>query len=552
MLACTDAALGQAVVTDERIPSRVRQGLNVESGLNDGLCVPIFFIAIAVAEADAGTSSGHAATNLVLEQIGYGLLGGIPAGILGALALRFSARRGLIEPHWMQILTAASALLAAGIASALGGSIFIAAFTGGFVFGALRQDAGGHVSKLVDEGGEFFDAVTFIVFGAVILGPVLDEVTWQVVLYAVLSLTVVRMLPVALALIGTGARRPTVAFLGWFGPRGLASIVFAVILIDDADLPHLRTLVLAIAATIALSVYVPRPDGQSAHRALRPLVDLTPARRAADDGERPRRRAPPARPLARRSTRRRYRRGYAETNEPLITSLRAQAAALGPDASVSTAERDTPGADDTRRRATSPDSWHPMHRHDVAARELSIRRARYRIEAKGAARRSIGLIRAHRSVAWHSMRRWRCCLIANAGEHDLVMSERDDFLTWVNTSLYGAELALHNGDAGPRRARWSRREPVSVLGAWRSAYGREEFDELFSYGTREELLRLHVLFARAAGVRCRGRHGVYRWPGAHLGLRRRSAAQLHPAGHPGVPARGRRVEGRSPPRRHRR
>ena len=114
VLACTDAALGQAVVTDERIPSRVRQGLNVESGLNDGLCVPLFFIAIAIAEADAGTSSGHEATNLVLEQIGYGLLGGIPAGILGALALRFSARRGLMEPHWMQILTAASALLSAG------------------------------------------------------------------------------------------------------------------------------------------------------------------------------------------------------------------------------------------------------------------------------------------------------------------------------------------------------------------------------------------------------------------------------------------------------
>jgi NhaP-type Na+/H+ or K+/H+ antiporter len=256
VLACTDAALGQAVVTDDRIPSRVRQGLNVESGLNDGLCVPIFFIAIAVAEADAGTSSGHAAANLVLEQIGYGLLGGIPAGIIGALALRFATRRGLIEPYWIQILTAASALLAAGIASALGGSIFIAAFTGGFAFGALRQDADGQVSKLVDEGGELFDAATFIVFGAVILGPVLDELTWQVVLYAVLSLTVVRMLPVALALVGTGARRATVAFLGWFGPRGLASIVFAVILLDDAELPHLRTLLLAIAATIALSIYV--------------------------------------------------------------------------------------------------------------------------------------------------------------------------------------------------------------------------------------------------------------------------------------------------------
>ena len=255
VLACTDAALGQAVVSDERLPSRVRQGLNVESGINDGLCVPLFFIAIAVAEADSGATSERGAASLVLEQIGFGALGGILAGSLGAFALRLAVRRGTIEAHWRQILTAASAILAAGIASALVGSIFIAAFTGGFVFGALRQDAGGDVSRLVDEGGEFFNAVTFIVFGAVILGPLLDELTWDVALYAVLSLTVVRMVPVALAMLGTGARKPTLAFLGWFGPRGLASIVFAVILIDEADLPHLRPLLLAIAATIALSVY---------------------------------------------------------------------------------------------------------------------------------------------------------------------------------------------------------------------------------------------------------------------------------------------------------
>jgi NhaP-type Na+/H+ or K+/H+ antiporter len=255
VLACTDAALGQAVVSDERVPSRVRQGLNVESGLNDGLCVPLFFIAIAIAEADAGTESSHAALQLVAEQIGYGLVGGVVAGLVGGFALLTAVRRGLIEPHWMQILSLASALLAAGIAEELGGSIFIAAFTGGFVFGALRHDTGGEVTYLVDEGGEVFNAVTFIVFGAVILGSLLDEMTWQIVLYAVLSLTAVRMLPVALAMLGTGARPPTLAFLGWFGPRGLASIVFAVILLDDTELPHLHTLILAITATIAISVY---------------------------------------------------------------------------------------------------------------------------------------------------------------------------------------------------------------------------------------------------------------------------------------------------------
>jgi NhaP-type Na+/H+ or K+/H+ antiporter len=180
VLACTDAALGQAVVSDERVPSRIRQGLNVESGLNDGLCVPLFFIAIAIAEADAGTASSHAAAKLVYEEIGYGLVGGVLAGALGAVALMIAVRRRMIEPQWLQILTLASALLAAGIASALGGSIFIAAFTGGFLFGTLRRETGGDVSRLVDEGGESFNAVTFVVFGAVILGPLLDDVTWQI------------------------------------------------------------------------------------------------------------------------------------------------------------------------------------------------------------------------------------------------------------------------------------------------------------------------------------------------------------------------------------
>jgi NhaP-type Na+/H+ or K+/H+ antiporter len=254
MLACTDAALGQAVVTDQRVPSRIRQGLNVESGLNDGICVPLFFIALALAEWDEATLTAHAAVHLVLEEIGYGLIAGVAAGILGALALRL-ARRLPVEAHWLQILTVATAVLAAGIATGLGGSIFIAAFTAGFLFGVITRAHGGEVSHLVDEGGELLNAVTFIVFGAAILGPVLDELGWEVLVYAVLSLTVVRMLPVALSLLGTGARRPTLGFVGWFGPRGLATIVFAVILIDESSLPHERTMLLAVVATIGISVF---------------------------------------------------------------------------------------------------------------------------------------------------------------------------------------------------------------------------------------------------------------------------------------------------------
>src|SRR5215204_1124613 len=139
MLACTDAALGEAVVTDERIPSRIRQGLNVESGLNDGICVPLFFIALAVAEAEEGALTASSAMHLVFEEIGYGLLAGVAAGVIGALALRFATRRSFVERHWFQILTVATAVLSAGIATGLGGSIFIAAFTAGAVFGAVGR-----------------------------------------------------------------------------------------------------------------------------------------------------------------------------------------------------------------------------------------------------------------------------------------------------------------------------------------------------------------------------------------------------------------------------
>jgi sodium/hydrogen antiporter len=123
------------------------------------------------------------------------------------------------------------------------------------VFGSFRDADGAEVTYLVDEGGELVNAVTFTVFGAAILGPALDEITWQLAAYALLSLTLVRIVPVALAMVGTGARRPTLAFLGWFGPRGLASIVFGVMMLQEGDLPHERTLLLAIVLTVGVSVY---------------------------------------------------------------------------------------------------------------------------------------------------------------------------------------------------------------------------------------------------------------------------------------------------------
>jgi NhaP-type Na+/H+ or K+/H+ antiporter len=254
VLAPTDAALGQAVVTLERIPSRVRQSLNVESGLNDGICVPLLLIVLAIEDADTSATSWSGALRIVFEQIGYGVLSGLVAGALAAAIIVFLVPRRLVESSWLQIVPLAAAALAYGIATPLGGSGFIAAFAAGMTFGVLRHDRGGETAYLIEQTGDVFAALTFVVFGAILLGPALRDLSWAVLAYALLSLTVVRMLPVAIALLGTGARRPTVAFLGWFGPRGLASIVFAIIIEEGNPLPHEHTLLTTVYVTIGLSV----------------------------------------------------------------------------------------------------------------------------------------------------------------------------------------------------------------------------------------------------------------------------------------------------------
>ena len=152
------------------------------------------------------------------------------------------------------MIPAAGAALAYGIASALHGSGFIAAFVGGIVFRlALRRDPE-ELNQLSEEVGAVLNAITFILFGAILLGPALTEVSWQLAVYAVLSLTIVRMIPVAIAMWRSHARRPTVGFVGWFGPRGLASIVFAVIVVEESQLPHEHLIVLATYLTVGLSV----------------------------------------------------------------------------------------------------------------------------------------------------------------------------------------------------------------------------------------------------------------------------------------------------------
>lgn len=254
VLAPTDAALGEAVVTEPRLPSRIRQGLNVESGLNDGICVPLLLIALGVAGVEGQQVTGAHAVSVIFEEIGYGVLGGVVAGLVAAAVIVLPGRRGLMTDEWRQIVPLAGAALAYGVAVGLGGSGFIAAFVAGLIFGRILGEQSAAVARLTEGIAALLAGLTFLVFGAVLLGPSLEHVTWQEALYAVLSLTVARMLPVAIGMLGSGAQWPTVSFLGWFGPRGLASIVFAVIVVEESHLPGVQTILVTTYLTIGLSV----------------------------------------------------------------------------------------------------------------------------------------------------------------------------------------------------------------------------------------------------------------------------------------------------------
>lgn len=253
MLAATDAALGKAVVSNTAVPDRLREGLNVESGLNDGLCVPILFVFIALElSAEGGIEEGLVMT-LLAEELGIGLLVGLGTAFFGSWLLAICAKRGWVTEIWIQVTIVALAVSCFALAQSLHGSGYIAAFSGGMLFGFL---AGKHKHELLlspEAIGETLALLTWLLFGYAVIGQVFGQFTWQVVLYALLSLTVVRMVPVFLSLVGSGESVRSRLFLGWFGPRGLASIVFAIIVLDD-NLPGAEFMALVVTCTVFFSL----------------------------------------------------------------------------------------------------------------------------------------------------------------------------------------------------------------------------------------------------------------------------------------------------------
>jgi NhaP-type Na+/H+ or K+/H+ antiporter len=253
IVAPTDAALGASVMEDERVPSGVRRLLNIESGLNDGVVTPfvnLFVAGAATAEAVHGSISVAASA---VDLVGGAALG-VGVGVVGAVLLTLARRHGLNAPEFTPFAILGLAVLAYSTSILAGTNGFVAAFVAGMAFGTVDRQEDETGLGFTEGAGTAMSLLVWFLFGAAMLVPGLEHAGWRDVVFAALALTVVRMVPVALALTGARLDRSTIAFVGWFGPRGLASIVFGLIAFDTLDPAESEVVLAAVTVTVALSV----------------------------------------------------------------------------------------------------------------------------------------------------------------------------------------------------------------------------------------------------------------------------------------------------------
>lgn len=274
MLAATDAALGKAVVTNPQVPDRLREGLSCESGLNDGLCVPFLLLFIALELGETSRGEGLAWV-LLSEEIGIGVLVGVGLTWLGATLLKFAQGKNWLDGIWLQMSLPALAVACFAVAQSLEGSGYIAAFVGGLVFRGLIGDQVHHLVEPAEGISEVLALVAWVMFGLLIVPLALPVIDFQILSYAILSLTLIRIIPIALSLSGSKESSASKLFLGWFGPRGLASLAFASIVVSQ-QLPNTELIVAVVVCTVGLSLLA---HGISA----KPLSERLAASEAARD-----------------------------------------------------------------------------------------------------------------------------------------------------------------------------------------------------------------------------------------------------------------------------
>ena len=251
-LAPTDAALGAGMIVNPLVPERIRRLINVESGLNDGIATPFVTVALAgAATAEHVTSPSPLAA---VGELVIGLLAGAAVGGVGGLLVRLARRHGWVAAEFAGPAVLALAACSYATALALHGNGFIAAFIGGLAFGGTAGKRGESLVPFVEDVGGLVSLLVWLAFGAVAVVPAFSGLPWQIALYAVLSVTVIRMAPVALALTGSGLSWTAQAFIGWFGPRGLASVVFGLLALEELGKAAARPALAAIGVTVVLSI----------------------------------------------------------------------------------------------------------------------------------------------------------------------------------------------------------------------------------------------------------------------------------------------------------
>ncbi len=253
VLAPTDAALGEPVVNNKSVPAKIRSSLNVESGLNDGIVVPIVFLLLAMYSAQNSEVSNADAITLFIEEIGIGIVVGAVIAYGASKLIILSLKRQWLEESWRPMLIIAIAISCFTLAQGIHGSGFIAAYIGGLVFGKVASTQKIQFINAAEGTGKILTYLVWVIFGAVIITKYFSYFSWEIIIYSLLSLTVIRMLPVLLSLIKSGLSFKESLFIAWFGPRGLASIVF-VIIVMDVNIEHENTFVLTAVCTIFFSV----------------------------------------------------------------------------------------------------------------------------------------------------------------------------------------------------------------------------------------------------------------------------------------------------------
>lgn len=255
ILAPTDAGLGQVIVNSTLVPQRIRQALNVEAGLNDGLSVPFLMFFIALAQANETSAGGSVLWRFLIEQLGYGTLVGLGVGLLGGWLLGLARRSEWMAGPLAQLGVVVLPLGCVVASEACGASMFIAAFVAGLAAQAGFRDVGRHSVEFAEAWGQLFDYFVFFLFGLLVT-RVWTQFGLAVLAYSVLSLTLIRMVPVAIALKGTRLSWPTTLFMGWFGPRGLASIVLGLVYLEgESALPGESIIRLTVMATVFISIF---------------------------------------------------------------------------------------------------------------------------------------------------------------------------------------------------------------------------------------------------------------------------------------------------------